>query len=169
MNSKLTPERILRKAVVYVRQSKPSQLIHNQESTRLQFSLADRARTLGFQRIIVIDDDQGRTGSGLVDRPGFQRLAAEVCSGEVGAVFCVEASRLARNGRDWHHLIDLCGMVGAVLVDLDGIYDPALTNDRALALSNVPAGNWKTLNGKSKPRLCSTVRCVSSWLRAALK
>ena len=132
MNSKLTPERLLRKAVVYIRQSKPSQLIHNQESTRLQFSLADRARTLGFQRIVVVDDDQGRTGSGLVDRPGFQRLAAEVCSGEVGAVFCVEASRLARNGRDWHHLIDLCGMVGAVVVDLDGIYDPTLTNDRLL-------------------------------------
>ncbi len=132
MNSKLTPERLLRKAVVYIRQSKPSQLIHNQESTRLQFSLADRARVLGFQRIVVVDDDQGRTGSGLVDRPGFQRLAAEVCSGEVGAVFCVEASRLARNGRDWHHLIDLCGMVGAVVVDLDGIYDPTLTNDRLL-------------------------------------
>src|SRR6202171_3584694 len=113
MNSKLTPARLLRKAIVYVRQSKPSQLIHNQESTRLQFSLADRARTLGFQRIIVIDDDQGRTGSALVARPGFQRLAAEVCSGEVGAVFCVEASRLARNGRDWHHLIDLCALVGS--------------------------------------------------------
>ncbi|HEY1477770.1 MAG TPA: recombinase family protein [Chthoniobacterales bacterium] len=132
MNSKLTPERLLRKALVYVRQSKPSQLIHNQESTRLQFSLADRARVLGFQRVVVIDDDQGRTGSGLVDRPGFQRLAAEVCSGEVGAVFCIEASRLARNGRDWHHLIDLCGMVGAVVVDPDGIYDPTLTNDRLL-------------------------------------
>jgi DNA invertase Pin-like site-specific DNA recombinase len=87
---------------------------------------------LGFQRVVVIDDDQGRTGSGLVDRPGFQRLAAEVCSGEVGAVFCIEASRLARNGRDWHHLIDLCGMVGAVVVDPDGIYDPTLTNDRLL-------------------------------------
>jgi DNA invertase Pin-like site-specific DNA recombinase len=110
MNSKLTSERLLRKALVYVRQSKPSQLIHNQESTRLQLSLADRARALGFQQVVVIDDDQGRTGSGLVDRPGFQRLAAEVCSGEVGAVFCIEASRLARNGRDWHHLIDLCGM-----------------------------------------------------------
>jgi DNA invertase Pin-like site-specific DNA recombinase len=132
MNPKLTSERLHRKAIVYVRQSKPSQLIHNQESTRLQLSLADRARTLGFQRIIVIDDDQGRTGSGFVDRPGFERLAGEVCSGEVGAVFCVEASRLARNGRDWHHLIDLCGMVGAVVVDLDGIYDPALTNDRLL-------------------------------------
>jgi len=132
MNSKLTPERLVRKAVVYVRQSKPSQLLHNQESTRLQFSLADRARALGFQRIVVVDDDLGRTGSGLVDRPGFQRLVAEVCSGEVGAVFCAEASRLARNGRDWHHLIDLCGMVGAVVVDLDGVYDPTLTNDRLL-------------------------------------
>jgi len=132
MNPKLTPERLLRKAIVYVRQSKPSQLIHNQESTRLQLSLADRARTLGFQQVMVIDDDLGRTGSGLVDRPGFQRLAAEVCSGEVGAVFCVEASRLARNGRDWHHLIELCGMVGTVVVDLDGIYDPTLTNDRLL-------------------------------------
>ena len=127
MNSKLTSERLVRKSLVYVRQSKPSQLIHNQESTRLQLSLADRARALGFRQVVVIDDDQGRTGSGLVDRPGFQRLAAEVCSGEVGAVFCIEASRLARNGRDWHHLIDLCGMVGAVVVDPDGIYDPTLT------------------------------------------
>jgi DNA invertase Pin-like site-specific DNA recombinase len=132
MNPKLTPERLHRKATVYIRQSRPSQVMHNQESTRLQRSLADRARTLGFQQIMVVDDDLGRTGSGLVDRPGFQRLVAEVCSGEVGAVFCVEASRLARNGRDWHHLIDLCGMVGAVVVDLDGIYDPTLTNDRLL-------------------------------------
>jgi DNA invertase Pin-like site-specific DNA recombinase len=131
MNPKLTPERLSRKAVVYVRQSKPSQLIQNQESTRLQFSLADRARSLGFQRIVVVDD-LGRTGSGWADRPGFERLAAEVCSGEVGAIFCVEGSRLARNGREWHHLIDLCGMVGAVVVDLDGIYDPTLTNDRLL-------------------------------------
>ena len=124
MNPKLTPERLSRKAVVYVRQSKPSQLIHNPESTRLQFSLADRARTLGFQRIVVVDDDLGRSGSGWVDRPGFERWAAEVCSGEVGAIFCGEGSRLARNGREWHHRIDLCGMVGAVIVDLDGIYDP---------------------------------------------
>lgn len=132
MNPKLTPERLARKAVVYVRQSTPRQLIHNQESTRLQFSLEDRARTLGFQRVVVVDDDLGRTGSGWVDRPGFERLAAELCSGEVGAIFCVEGSRLARNGREWHHLIDLCGMVGAVVVDLDGIYDPTLTNDRLL-------------------------------------
>lgn len=87
MNPKLTPERLLKKAIVYIRQSRPSQLIHNQESQRLQYGLVDRARALGFQNVIVIDEDLGRTGSGLVERPGFQRLLAEVCSGEVGAVF----------------------------------------------------------------------------------
>jgi DNA invertase Pin-like site-specific DNA recombinase len=94
--------------------------------------LVDRARALGFQRVDVIDEDLGRTGSGLVERPGFQRLVAEVCSGEVGGVFCLEASRLARNGRDWHHLIELCGMVSAVVIDFDGIYDPNVVNDRLL-------------------------------------
>ena len=132
MNSKLTPERLRKKAIVYVRQSKPSQLIHNQESQRLQYGLEDRARALGFQQITVIDEDLGRTGSGLVERPGFQRLVSEVLREEVGAVFCLEASRLARNGRDWHHLIELCGMVGAVLADPDDIYDPLLLNDRLL-------------------------------------
>src|ERR1035441_588170 len=132
MNSKLTPERLRKKAIVYVRQSKPSQLINNQESQRLQYGLVDRARAWGFQQITVIDEDLGRTGSGLVERPGFQRLVSEVLSEEVGAVFCLEASRLARNGRDWHHLIELCGMLGAVLADPDGIYDPMLLNDRLL-------------------------------------
>src|SRR5207247_10326462 len=99
MNPKLTPERLSRKAIVYVRQSKPSQLIHNQESTRLQFSLADRARTLGFQRILVVDVELGRCGSGWVDRPGFERLAVQLCSGDVDAVFLVEAQRLASSGR----------------------------------------------------------------------
>ena len=103
-----------------------------QESQRRQYALEDRARELGFQRITVIDEDLGRTGSGLVDRPGFQRMVGEVCTGEVGAVFCLEASRLARNGRDWHHLIELCGMAGAVVVDMDGVYDPNLINDRLL-------------------------------------
>jgi DNA invertase Pin-like site-specific DNA recombinase len=129
---KLTPERLLRAAIVYVRQSTPSQVTHHMESQRRQYALEDRARELGFQRITVIDEDLGRTGSGLVDRPGFQRLVAEVCTGEVGAVFCLEASRLARNGRDWHHLIELCGMVSAVVVDMDGVYDPNLINDRLL-------------------------------------
>jgi len=80
----------------------------------------------------VIDEDLGRSGSGKVERPGFERLVAEVCSGEVGAVLCIEASRLARNGRDWHHLIELCGLVRTVVIDPDGIYDPCILNDRLL-------------------------------------
>jgi DNA invertase Pin-like site-specific DNA recombinase len=131
-NPKLTPERLARRAIVYIRQSKPTQVIHNQESQRLQYRLVERARELGFAQVTAIDEDLGRTASGLVERPGFQHLVAEVCSGEVGAVFCIEASRLARNGREWHHLIELCGMVGTVVVDLDGIYDPNLVNDRLL-------------------------------------
>jgi len=132
MNSKLTNERLNRRAIVYLRQSSPEQVFHNQESQRRQYGLADQARELGFRNVTVIDEDLGRTGSGLVERPGFQRLVAEACTGEVGAVFCIEASRLARNGRDWHHLIWMCGLVGAVLVDFDGVYDPNLVNDRLL-------------------------------------
>jgi DNA invertase Pin-like site-specific DNA recombinase len=132
MNPKLTSERLSRRAIVYIRQSSPGQVIHNQESTRRQYALVDRARELGFHDVGVIDDDLGRTGSGLMERPGFQRLVGEVCTGEIGGIFCIEASRLARNGRDWHHLIELCGMVGAVVIDPDGVYDPALINDRLL-------------------------------------
>jgi DNA invertase Pin-like site-specific DNA recombinase len=132
MNPKLTDERLNRRAIVYVRQSSPGQVIHNQESQRRQYALVERARELGFKETVVIDDDLGRSGSGLVERPGFQRLVGEVCTGEVGAIFCIEASRLARNGRDWHHLIELCGMVSAVVVDPDGVYDPAIINDRLL-------------------------------------
>jgi DNA invertase Pin-like site-specific DNA recombinase len=132
MNAKLTAERLSRRAIVYVRQSSPGQVMHNQESQRRQYGLVDHAREMGFADVSVIDDDLGRSGSGLTERPGFQRLVAEVCSGAVGAILCIEASRLARNGRDWHHLIELCGMTGAVVIDPDGVYDPALINDRLL-------------------------------------
>src|SRR5712672_406302 len=132
MNPKLTNEHLRRRAIVYIRQSSAGQVQHNQESQRRQYNLADRARELGFRDVTVIDEDLGRSGSGLVERPGFQRLVAEVCTGEVGAVFCIEASRLARNGRDWHHLIDLCALVGTLVIDPDGTYDPRLVNDRLL-------------------------------------
>lgn len=102
------------------------------ESQRRQYGLADHARQLGFREVQVIDEDLGRSGFGKVERPGFERLVAEVCSGEVGAVLCIEASRLARNGRDWHHLIELCGLVRTVVIDPDGIYDPCILNDRLL-------------------------------------
>ena len=132
MTHKLTPTHLQRRAIVYVRQSSPSQLLHNRESQMRQYNLANYARELGFTEVETIDEDLGRSGSGLVDRPGFQRLVAEVCEGQVGAVFCLEASRLARNGRDWHHLIELCGLIEAVLIDPEGVYDPRLSNDRLL-------------------------------------
>src|SRR6266446_3564560 len=121
-----------RKAVVYVRQSTPQQVQLNLESQRRQYELVEVARRRGFTDIEVIDDDLGRTASGAVERPGFDRLVATVCAGEVGAVLCLDASRLARNGRDWHHLLELCGLVGARVIDTDGIYDPCRPNDRLL-------------------------------------
>jgi DNA invertase Pin-like site-specific DNA recombinase len=132
MNPKLTPEHFTKRALIYVRQSTAGQVLHHQESQRRQYGLADHARTLGFRQVEVIDEDLGRSGSGLVARPGFQRLVGEICTGTVGAIFCLEASRLARNGRDWHHVIELCGLVGAIIIDPDGIYDPAVLNDRLL-------------------------------------
>ena len=121
-----------RKAVVYVRQSTPQQVQANLESQRRQYELVDVARSRGFTNVEVIDDDLGRTASGAVDRPGFNRLVAALCAGEVGAVLCLDASRLSRNGRDWHHLLELCGLVEARVIDLDGVYDPCRPNDRLL-------------------------------------
>jgi DNA invertase Pin-like site-specific DNA recombinase len=132
MSDKIRDEHLRRGAIVYVRQSTPTQLTENRESQRRQYALVERARELGFGRVDIVDEDLGRSGSGLVERPGFQRVVAAVCSGEVGAVLSIEASRLARNGRDWHHLIDLCGLVGALVIDADGVYDPRLSNDRLL-------------------------------------
>src|SRR5271169_5372051 len=132
MHSKITPEHLGRGAVVYVRQSTMGQVAEHTESQRRQYGLADSARSLGFTTVSVIDDDLGRSGSGLVERPGFQKLVAAVCAGSIGAVFCIEASRLARNGRDWHHLVDLCAVVGVLVIDPDGVYDPRLVNDRLL-------------------------------------
>src|SRR5262252_9396353 len=132
MNPKIRPEHLARGAAVYIRQSSMGQVTEHTESKRRQYSLAESAREMGFASVITIDDDLGRSGSGLVPRPGFQKLVASVCSGSVGAVFGIEASRLARNGRDWHHLIDLCALVGSVVIDPDGVYDPRLVNDRLL-------------------------------------
>jgi len=130
--SKITPDHLGRTAVVYVRQSTMAQVMGNLESQRRQYELAAAAKAAGFASVTVIDDDLGRSGSGSVERPGFERLVALVCSGEIGAVYCIEASRLARNGRDWHHLIDLCALTGALVIDPDGAYDPRIVNDRLL-------------------------------------
>jgi len=128
----LPPAILQRKAVVYVRQSTQAQVETNLEGRRRQYKLVDVARRRGFRTVEVIDDDLGRSAGGMVRRPGFERLVAALCAGEIGAVLCFDASRLARNGRDWHHLLELCGLVEARVIDLDGVYDPCRPNDRLL-------------------------------------
>jgi len=132
MSEKITRQHLSRQAVVYVRQSTLYQVRHNRESNRRQYALAERARELGFVEVVVIDDDLGRSGAGTTERKGFARLLEAVCSGRVGAVLALEASRLARNNRDWHHLVDLCALSAAVVIDHDGVYDPRRLNDRLL-------------------------------------
>jgi len=129
--TKITPEHLARQAVVYVRQSTAFQVTQNLESQRRQYALTERASQLGWSDVEVIDDDLGRSGAGA-RRPGFERLLAAICEGRVGAVLSLEASRLARNGRDWHTLLEFCGLVGTLIVDEDGVYDPASPNDRLL-------------------------------------
>ena len=132
MSEKIQPMHTERDACVYIRQSSMQQVRTRLEGQRRQYDLRERAQTLGFQRVIVIDEDLGRSATGSVDRPGFGRLLTAVCSGTVGAVLALEASRLARNNRDWHHLIDLCAMASTLVIDHDGVYDPSLLNDRLL-------------------------------------
>ena len=129
--NKITPDHLTRSAYVYVRQSTPDQLANNPESRRRQYALADRARALGWENVIVIDDDLGRSGGGTA-RPGFERLLAAICTGSAGAVLAIEASRLARNGRDWHTLLEFSTLVSSLIIDEDGVYDPKLINDRLL-------------------------------------
>ncbi len=132
MSDKIRPCHLELGAYVYVRQSSAYQVQHNREGQRRQYALADRAKALGFRSVVTIDEDLGRSGAGTVERPGFARLLAAVCERKVGAVLALEASRLARNNRDWHHLIDLCALTETLVIDLDGVYEPRLLNDRLL-------------------------------------
>ena len=134
LEGKVSPRHRDRLAAVYVRQSTAQQVHDHQESTRLQYGLAERAATLGWapSRVLVIDEDLGHSASGADARPGFQRLVSEVGLDHVGIVLGIEMSRLARSGREWHQLLELCALSGTLLGDPDGIYDPAEHNDRLL-------------------------------------
>ena len=129
--SKITTIHLAQAAFVYVRQSTMTQVQHNLESQRRQYALATRAKQLGWQQVVVIDEDLGHSGAGAA-RSGFEKLLDAVARNQAGAVLSIEASRLARNGRDWHALLDFCAIVGTLIIDEDGIYDPRLTNDRLL-------------------------------------
>src|SRR6266851_5934454 len=130
----IQPSHLQRRAVIYVRQSSPSQVINHQESKRLQYALKDRALERGWQKrdTLVIDRDLGLTGSTAVDRPGFQELVSLVSLGQVGIVFAYDATRLARNCTDWYQLLDLCSLRQCLVGDQDGIYDPATPNGRLI-------------------------------------
>jgi len=136
---KVTAAHLKRNAYLYVRQSTPRQVLENSESTARQYALRQRAAALGWpqEQIVVIDTDLGQSGLGqsgssAVDRAGFQKLVAEVSLGNAGLVLGLEVSRLARNSCDWHRLLELCAYSDTLILDEDGIYNPAHFNDRLL-------------------------------------
>jgi DNA invertase Pin-like site-specific DNA recombinase len=132
MSEKIRPQHLERKAILYVRQSSPYQVLHNLESQKLQYAMEERLRHLGWRAIEVVDEDLGRSAAGLVTRAGFERMVAEVCLGKVGAVAAREVSRFARNSREWQQLVEVCRVVDTVLVDQEMVYAPRLSNDRLL-------------------------------------
>jgi DNA invertase Pin-like site-specific DNA recombinase len=132
MSEKIKPQHLARKAILYVRQSSPYQVIHNLESQKLQYAMEARLHQLGWREIEVVDDDLGRSAAGVVTRAGFERMVAEVCLGKVGAVAAREVSRFARNSREWQQLVEVCRVVDTVLIDQEMVYAPRLSNDRLL-------------------------------------
>ncbi|HVK10528.1 MAG TPA: recombinase family protein [Gemmataceae bacterium] len=132
MSEKIRPPHLARKAILYVRQSSPGQVLNNTESQRLQYAMRERLIALGWTDIEVIDEDLGQSAAGTVSRAGFERLVAAVCLGEVGAVAAREVSRFARNNREWQQLIEVCRVVDTLLIDHEAVYDPRAGNDRLL-------------------------------------
>jgi len=133
-HQKVTASHLRRDAYLYVRQSTVRQVLENVESTKRQYALRERAVVLGWpnERVIVIDVDLGLSGASATDRQGFQKLVAEVGLGHAGIVLGLEVSRLARNSSDWHRLLEICALTDTLILDEDGVYDPAHFNDRLL-------------------------------------
>lgn len=132
--SRIKPSHTARAAFIYVRQSTPSQVEHNRESTARQYALGDRACQLGWPKdqVVIVDDDLGLSGASADKRSGFARMISEVALGQVGIILGLEVSRLARNNADWYRLLELCGLSDTLIGDNDGVYHPALFNDRLL-------------------------------------
>jgi DNA invertase Pin-like site-specific DNA recombinase len=132
MSEKIKPQHRARKAILYVRQSTAYQVENNLESQKLQYAMEAHLRALGWNQVEIVDEDLGRSASGTVARSGFERMVAQVCLGEVGAVCARELSRFARNSRDWQQLVEVCRIVDTLLVDQESIYSPRQSNDRLL-------------------------------------
>src|SRR3989441_9963250 len=138
--SKIKATHTQRAAFVYLRQSTPSQVERNRESTARQYALADKACQLGWrqEQVVIIDEDLGLSGSSTDKRSGFTRMTSEVALAHVGIILGLEVSRLARNNADWYRLLELCGITDTLIGDNDGVYHPALFNDRLLLGLNRP-------------------------------
>src|SRR3990170_4122420 len=134
VHSKIRPQHLRRQAVVYVRQSGTHQVRNNRESRQRQYALKERAKVLGWpaKSVETIDEDQGRTAAASAHRHGFKSLMAEIGAGQVGVVFALEASRLARSSVDWHRLVEICVITRTLLADETAVYDPRDPNDRLL-------------------------------------
>lgn len=132
MSEKIQSQHLARKAILYIRQSSPYQVMNNLESQKLQYAMEARLRRLGWNEIEIIDEDLGRSAGGEVTRSGFERMVAQVCLGDIGAVCAREVSRFARNSRDWQKLVEVCRMVDTVLIDHETVYSPRHGNDRLL-------------------------------------
>ena len=134
MNPKIAEHHRSRPAYVYLRQSTPYQVRHHQESTERQYALREKALELGWSESLIhtLDRDLGKTGTEMAAREDFKTLVAEVSMGQVGAVFALEVSRLARSNLDWHRLLELCALTETLVIDEDGCYDPADFNDGLL-------------------------------------
>ena len=128
--NKITPDHLAKRAIVYVRQSSDHQVRHNTGSQNWQYGLEARARSLGWKTVTFVDEDLGLSGNGAVRRSGFNTMLDAVCEREVGIILAVEATRLSRNGREWHTLLEFCGIVGCLLADEQAVYDPRLPADR---------------------------------------
>jgi hypothetical protein len=154
-SQKITPRHLRRQAYLYVRQSTLRQVVENTESTQRQYALRQRAVALGWpiEHVVVIDRDLGHSGASAADREGFQQLVRDVGLGRAGLVMGLEVSRLARNSTDWHRLLEICALTETLILDEDGLYDPAHFNDRLLLGLNRPdsySTSYSTSQGSAR-------------------
>src|SRR5262245_2659155 len=148
----ITPQHLARKAVIYIRQSTPHQVLSHQESLRLQYALHERARQLAWpdEAIDIIDDDLGLTAASAAHREGFKTLIAQASLAQVGLILSYDVTRLSRNCSDWYPLLDLCGYKGCLMADGDGMYDPATVNGRLLLGLQGPLSAWERHTMKAR-------------------
>ena len=174
MSEKIKPQHLARKAVLYVRQSSPYQVMNNLESQRLQYGMETQLRSLGWNEVEIIDEDLGRSAGGTVTRTGFERMVAQVCLGEVGVVCARELSRFARNSREWQHLIEMSRMVDTLLIDQEAVYSPRLSNDRLLlglkgSLNEYELDLLRQRAGEARLEKARRGDCTRTWRLASSK